>query len=238
MARKVGSHGPTTLEAIREAGLELIYKHGYEAMSLRSLAAEVGIQAGSLYNHIKTKQDLLFDLMHTHMENLLSQMYKAMESGQEAEGRLRSFVKFHVEYHVSRKREVFISYSELRSLDPAYHRAIVRMRREYEGYLISILEQGAADHIFVVDDAPAAAYGIIAMLTSNLIWFRPGGRMTVADLVKFYTRMVLGAVGVVDKSPLAAVDVSPSLAVPAQVDEQARFRAHLAPYSAEDGGVV
>ena len=65
MARTIGSYGPKTLEAIRKAGLRLIFEHGYEAMSLRQLAAEVGIQAGSLYNHIATKQELLFVLIRT-----------------------------------------------------------------------------------------------------------------------------------------------------------------------------
>ncbi|HKU04506.1 MAG TPA: TetR/AcrR family transcriptional regulator, partial [Bradyrhizobium sp.] len=40
MARTVGSYGPKTMEAIRKAGLRLIFEHGYEAMSLRQLAAE------------------------------------------------------------------------------------------------------------------------------------------------------------------------------------------------------
>ena len=71
MARTIGSHGPTTLEAIRKAGVRLIFEHGYEAMSLRQLAAEVGIQPGSLYNHISTKQDLLFDLVQDHINDLL-----------------------------------------------------------------------------------------------------------------------------------------------------------------------
>ena len=51
------------MQAIREAGVRLIYEHGYEGMNLRQLADAVGIQAGSLYNHIHTKQDLLFELV-------------------------------------------------------------------------------------------------------------------------------------------------------------------------------
>ena len=63
MSRTAGSHGPATLAAIRKSGLRLIYHHGYEALTLRELAADVGILSGSLYNHIKTKQDLLFTLV-------------------------------------------------------------------------------------------------------------------------------------------------------------------------------
>src|SRR3954465_14417789 len=117
MARTIGSHGPKTLEAIRRAGLRLIFEHGYAGMSLRDLAAEVGIQVGSLYNHISTKQELLFDLVQDHVNELLRQLDRALDGKQGSEEKLRAFVVFHVTYHMSRKREVFIANSELRSLE-------------------------------------------------------------------------------------------------------------------------
>ncbi|WP_040477233.1 TetR/AcrR family transcriptional regulator, partial [Paramagnetospirillum caucaseum] len=126
MARTIGSHGPRTMEAIRKSGLKLIYEHGFEAMSLRQLAAEVGIQVGSLYNHISTKEDLLYDLIRTHMDELFLQFDAAMAAveGQGPEERLRAFVAFHVTYHIVRKREVFIGASELRSLEPNHYEEI------------------------------------------------------------------------------------------------------------------
>ena len=125
MARTIGSYGPKTMESIRKAGLRLIFEHGYEAMSLRQLAAEVGIQAGSLYNHISTKQELLFDLIQDHINELLRQLDRAMEGKQDPDEKLRAFVAFHVTYHMTRKREVFIANSELRSLEPKNYEAIV-----------------------------------------------------------------------------------------------------------------
>ncbi|WP_373237574.1 TetR/AcrR family transcriptional regulator [Cohaesibacter celericrescens] len=58
MARISGSGGEKTLHAIYDASIELIYQNGYEAVSLRQLAGTVGIQVGSLYNHIASKQEL------------------------------------------------------------------------------------------------------------------------------------------------------------------------------------
>ena len=108
---------------------------------------------------------------------------------------MRAFIAFHVRYHIARKREVFICYSELRSLDPDHYETIVGMRRDYEGRLIAILERGIAEGRFVSDDAPVAAYGILAMLTGVCTWFRPKGRMTADQVVALYTRMALNAVG-------------------------------------------
>src|ERR1700752_855506 len=100
MARTIGSYGPKTMEAIRKAGVRLIFERGYEAMSLRQLAAEVGIQAGSLYNHISTKQDLLFDLVQEHINDLLRELDLALEGKADPVEKLRAFVAFHVSYHM------------------------------------------------------------------------------------------------------------------------------------------
>ena len=47
MARTTGSDGERTEAATREAALSLIARHGYDAVSMRQLAAEVGVQAAS-----------------------------------------------------------------------------------------------------------------------------------------------------------------------------------------------
>ena len=190
MARTVGSNGPKTMEAIRKAGLRLIYSQGYEAMSLRRLAAEVGIQAGSLYNHITTKQDLLFDLIKVHMDELLERLDQALEGISDPEDRLQAFIAFHVGYHIARKREVFICYSELRSLEPKNYEIVVGLRQQYERKLIGILDDGVAEYRFTVADTTVAAYGILAMLTGVCTWFRPAGRMTKEEVVGIYTGMV------------------------------------------------
>jgi AcrR family transcriptional regulator len=199
MARTVGSHGPKTLEAIRKAGLRLIFEHGYAAMSLRHLAAEVGIQVGSLYNHISTKQELLFELVQDHVNDLLRQLDLAMDGKKGPEEKLRTFVAFHVTYHMSRKREVFIANSELRSLEPKNYDAIVALRSAYEQRLAGILAEGVSEGVFDVVDVQVATFAIIALLTGLTAWYRPGGRLTKEAIVAAHEKLVLSGV-----SPQAA----------------------------------
>src|SRR5215475_11042078 len=194
MARTIGSHGPKTMEAIRKAGLRLIFEHGYEAMSLRQLAAEVGIQAGSLYNHISTKQELLFGLIQDHINELLRQLDRALEDKDDPLEKLRAFVAFHVTYHMTRKREVFIANSELRSLDPKNYEAIVALRGAYEQRLVAILADGAAQGVFEVADIQVATFAIIALLTGLCTWYRPGGRLTRDAIVAAHEKLVLSGV--------------------------------------------
>jgi len=199
MARTIGSYGPKTMEAIRKAGLRLIFEHGYEAMSLRQLAAEVGIQAGSLYNHISTKQELLFDLIQDHINELLRQLDRAMEGKQDPDEKLRAFVAFHVTYHMTRKREVFIANSELRSLEPKNYEAIVALRGAYEQRLAAILAEGVEQGSFEVGDIQVATFAILALLTGLCTWYRPGGRLTREAIIAAHEKLVLSGV-----SPLAS----------------------------------
>ena len=194
MARTIGSHGPTTMEAIRKAGLRLIFEHCYEAMSLRQLAAEVGIQPGSLYNHINTKQELLSDLIQDHINDLLRELEEALRDKQTPVERLRAFVAFHVSYHMTRKREVFIANSELRSLEPRNYEAVVALRGAYERRLADILSDGMSDGVFDVVDVQVATFAIIALLTGLCSWYRPGGRLTKEAIIAAHEKLVLSGV--------------------------------------------
>ena len=194
MARTAGSSGEKTLAAIREAGLDLIHAHGYEAMSLRQLAARIGLQPGSLYNHIETKQDLLFDLIHNHMVTLLANLEEALAGIDDPLKALEAFIAFHLTYHIERKREVFIGSSELRSLEPKSRRKIVALRRTYEDRLCAILKQGADRGLFKIEDVRVSAYAILAMLTGICTWYDAKGRIGRKKLIDIHTRLVLQGV--------------------------------------------
>lgn len=194
MARTSGSSGPATFEAIRKAGLRLIYRYGYEAMTLRQLAGEIGLAQGSLYNHIATKQDLLFKLISDHMQHLLQSVDAALDGITDPSDQLVAFVEFHVNYHIDRKQEVFISYSELRSLDPNNFDAIVGMRRTYEQKLVDIIRSGAQTGVFSISDAQTVAFGILSMLSGICTWYSAKGRLSKEEVCTIFVEMVQGAV--------------------------------------------
>ncbi|SUE42732.1 TetR/AcrR family transcriptional regulator [Roseomonas gilardii] len=192
MARIAGSNGPRTAALIREVGLTLIHEHGFEAMSLRDLAAEVGIQPASLYNHIASKQELLFDLVREHMEALLASTAAALDDAPPDPLRqLRAFVAHHLLYHMDKKREVYVANFELRALEPRNRDAILALRRLYEGRLIALLDDGVAAGEFALADTRVAAYAMLAMLTGVCTWYRPDGRLVPEEVVRLHTELVL-----------------------------------------------
>lgn len=194
MARKTGSHSEITGPRIRAAAQHLFARHGYAAVSMRQIAAEVGVQAGALYLYTPDKQSLLADLMRDHLESLLAAT-AALPSQPSPADRLAQFARFHIGYHIERPDAVFIAYMELRNLEPAQFAEIEALRRRYEDVLEDILRAGHRAGQFSIPDSKLATMALIAMLTGVTNWYREGGRLRRHDVEAIYVDMALKSVG-------------------------------------------
>lgn len=193
MARTQGSRAEITGPLIRRHAQQLFARHGFAAVSMRQIAAAVGVQVGTLYAYTTDKQALLVDLLTDHMDRLLAAWED--DAGQPPLDRLDAFVRFHIAFSLDHPDAVFLSYMELRNLTPDHHAAIVALRRRYEDALEAILRDGQAAGVMDVADTRLAAMALIAMLTGVTNWFREGGRLDRARVTGIYCGLARGAVG-------------------------------------------
>ena len=201
MGRTAGSSGEATEAAIRDAAAVLMARHGYEAVSMRRLAAQVGVQAAALYRYFPTKEDLLFTLMREHMQALLGSWEAARPAGGDATARLAAFVANHIRFHVERRHSTHVSNMELRSLSPQRLTAILKLRGQYEKELRQILRDGAEAGRFTVDDVTLTAMAIIQMITGVIVWFRPDERLSAGQVARTYHAMTMRLVGAEREAP-------------------------------------
>ena len=204
MARIAGKDTGQTVADMKQAATRLIAKHGFEGMNLRMLADEIGVKAGSFYNHIDNKQALLHELLTDTMREILAGLDQALEGARDPLDALQRFVAFHIEFHAVRRDAVFIGNAELRSLSEAQRDDVVALRNAYEQRLRKILRDGEAAGLFQPGDIKVASYALIAMLSGVCNWYRPDGRQSVAQLVSQYLHMALGCVRAVQAAPKPA----------------------------------
>lgn len=60
----------STKTQIFNAAIDLFAKNGYDNVSMRQIASEVGIKAASIYNHYGSKEDILNDIFDYYEGNL------------------------------------------------------------------------------------------------------------------------------------------------------------------------
>ena len=141
-------------ERILQSAVELFAARGFHGTSVRDLAQAVGIEAASLYYHFPSKQVLLHVLFDQIMNELLDTLRLATLAGGPPPQRLPGVARAHVAFHIARRKETFVSRSELRSLLPAHRRLIVAKRDGYEHAVRELLAEGVALATFRLKTSP------------------------------------------------------------------------------------
>jgi TetR/AcrR family transcriptional regulator, cholesterol catabolism regulator len=197
--------GARTHAKIRAAAVALFYQHGYEATSQRMLADSVGIKAGSLYNHIGSKDELLSDIMMSIMDRLLESSREAVEkAGSDPVEQLKALIDNHLRFHASSPKETFIGNSELRSLSPDQRQLILGRRREYELLLKRSIEAAAQFAQLPLLDSRLQTYAVLALGMHLASWFRASREIPLEHVVEVYTELALRQLGL---STVAGVTV-------------------------------
>jgi TetR/AcrR family transcriptional regulator, cholesterol catabolism regulator len=172
-----------TRARIVEAAVDLFHRKGYNATSLRQIADEVGLQVGSLYNHMSSKEQLLFDIMHDVMLELLEYTEQEMAAaGDDTLERLQAFLRASIRFHATRRKQTFIGNTELRGLSQEHREQVVALRDRYESLLRDTLQEAQDAGAISVEDVQLATFAALALCTSVATWYRPEGRLSLDDL--------------------------------------------------------
>jgi AcrR family transcriptional regulator len=182
---------PSTREAIQQAAVKLFFERGYSAATVREIASELGIKAGSIYNHYASKQQILVDVMEQTLGELTEGLDRAIAGSDTPTQAMRAAIVHHVVFHRTRHREAFVADSEMRSLEPDVYERMAKQRRQYERKIQKILSDGQKNGEFEVSDARVVSYAIITACSAVPSWFKPAGRLTIDQVGEIYADLIV-----------------------------------------------
>jgi AcrR family transcriptional regulator len=196
---------------IRAAALRHFALHGYDAASMRQIAADAGITIATLYFHCSTKEKLLFDVLEAQMQTLSDGLDAVLvKAGDNWSARLASAIRFHIQYVTRDEEGANISTSELRGLTGEFRTRHLATRDAYERKFRDLLRQGISVGEFAPLDVPVITAGILGIGLSVSRWYHPGGRLSPDDIADEYIRFILKALdphlpapAVADRGPSA-----------------------------------
>lgn len=178
-------------DTIKSIAIELFFKKGYFATSISDIAKGSGIQKASIYYHYRSKEELLFSILKSTMDDLTRYLKENLRGIDDIEARMRAAVHGHVRFHLERQKENFIANSELRGLTRDHYRIIVDMRDEYERIFQDLIRKGKEEGVFGDVDVKILSYAILTLCTAGASWFNPGGRLTVDEIADIYEHFIV-----------------------------------------------
>lgn len=202
VSRRAPTASPERLRELRETATRLFREKGYEATTIQNLADAMGILKGSVYYYIDSKEQLLFDIVHeSHiaaLENLRT-WHPGDDAG--ALAKLQCFIDGHLQFQIDHLDHVAVYYREVRALNAEMHGLIMSERREYDGYVRRILDEGKSEGIVRLDlDTRLTAIGIISLLNALHLWYRPEQEISSEIIVSNFRKLLLSGILMDDQS--------------------------------------
>lgn len=115
---------------------------GFSATSMRDLAEMVGIEAASLYNHIKSKSEILQEIVFHAATECNMQLEEVDSENRSALKKIEEVIRFHVRMMLNRFQEYHVMTHEWIHLSEPYLTNFITQRRNYVQRLEAIVEEG------------------------------------------------------------------------------------------------
>src|SRR4051812_43462231 len=159
---------------LTRAAARLFAQKGYHGTSVGDLAEALGVQKGSLYAHIESKADLLWEVAIEGAEAFHTALDEVPEEGPVVE-RIQAALRGHLRVVAEQLDIATVFTREWRYLEGERRERFVSERRRYEERLRALFREGR-EHGELRTDLDDGTAALLALSAANwaYTWLRPG----------------------------------------------------------------
>ena len=180
-------------ELTREAA-KLFAQKGYHGTSIGDIAQALGVQKASLYAHIASKEDLLYETMREGADAFHAAL-DAIPDDATAPEKIRLALRGHLRVVAEQLDVATVFVQEWRYLEGERRDEIVAERRRYEERIRDLFREGREHSELRADlDEGIAALLLLSAANWAYTWLQPG-RDTDEIADRFYALLVDGRRG-------------------------------------------
>jgi AcrR family transcriptional regulator len=180
-------------EEIRRGATRVFASRGYASATMRDVADEIGILAGSLYHYFPSKEDLLVEGMQCFYDDSVRELKGVINSGGDPVETLKATIALAVQFLVERTDEATIILNDFDYLRviPAFD-FIGAGAGAVEKLWVEVLTAGARSGAFRTDVDPVIVYRtIMGSIFAAARWYNPDGPMKVDRFIAQLTTTFL-----------------------------------------------
>lgn len=186
---------------ILEAAAQIFSEKGYHATSMQDIAEAVRLQKASLYHHVASKQEILFDLLEIALDLLIEQQEAVMALPQPPEVKLRHAISAYIKILTDHQALSAVLLLEYRSLEPALRLRHINKRDRYEALWRSLIQEGKTAGVFDAIDTAFAARALLGEMNWTITWYKAGGSLTAQQIADKYSDLLMRGLLVREQFP-------------------------------------
>jgi AcrR family transcriptional regulator len=210
VARKPADQSVNRADIIRAAA-EVLQRSGYEAATMKDIAAQVNLTAASLYHHFRNKDALLLAVLEVGMDYIIQRVEPIACGTETSADKLRAMIREHIVGVTENTAVGAAMVFEIRALmnvNPptknaaqddwdAYQQFVAGRdkffaRRDYFENLFRQVVQGGIDQgAFRPVDVPIFVKMMLGAHNWVGVWFKPDGRLNGSEIADRFAEMLL-----------------------------------------------
>ena len=162
-------------EELTRTAARLFAERGYHGTSLADIAEALGIQKASLYHHIASKEDLLWEVARSGADSFHAALDAVSENAAAPE-KIRIALRGHLRVVAEQLDAATVFTREWRALEGDRRAAFLAERRRYEQRIRDLFREGVEGGQLRTDlDVATAALLFLSAANWAYTWLRPDG---------------------------------------------------------------
>jgi len=178
-------------EEIAQAAIKLFEQKGYHATSVQDIADEVGLQKGSLYHYISSKEELLMKIAQQSISSFNRRLEKILETDLSAKDRLILAIQNHIVFVAGNLAMTTVLLREAFSLEPSHHQVINNETDRYLSLWTAIIDEGVKTGEFKPGNSRLTALAILGSCNWLHRWYKSGGSLTPEEIGNYFAHIFL-----------------------------------------------
>jgi AcrR family transcriptional regulator len=171
-----------TRDEILEASAQIFSQKGYHGTSMQDIALSVNLQKASIYHHVSSKQQILFELLNQALDLLSEKVEGVIEGPGSPDERLCRAICMYLRTLTANQDLASVLLLEYRSLEPRYLDRHIARRDRFEQIWRDLVQDGVNDGVFACDHPSLSARALLGILNWTVTWFRQDGPMSAEEI--------------------------------------------------------
>lgn len=173
---------------------KLFKEKGYSAVTMRDIAQAMDIKAASLYNHIKSKQEILVLIIIEIAEEFTNVMNEVVHSNDSAIKKIERIIQLHVEITLRDSNALACLNNDWMHLTDSDLEYFIKMRNDYEDNFKTIVKKGIQDGEIKNLNLDVIIFSILSTLRTLYIWYNKTNKLSSKALTDTMIKVLLNGI--------------------------------------------